>query len=179
MYPSAYIGESILDFDFNLRIGLNSDHLKMIKEGDKLVNLIYENLDLDKVKIVVFDYQEDKVNEKNCSNRLKIFFFTTFALTRLLIGEQLGLKKVSQVAHKAIYITQPPSDSIRLYVLNQRGFIQIIKNGNTLKEPFLDISSQVNGSQNPGVIFRSEQGNMKRVRISMTIRRMCIHHKFL
>ena len=73
MYPSAYIGESILDFDFNLRIGLNSDHLKMIKEGDKLVNLKYENLDLDKVKIVVFDYQEDKVNEKNCSNRWKIF----------------------------------------------------------------------------------------------------------
>jgi len=81
---------------------------------------------------------------------LKIIFFTTFALTKLLIGEQLGLKKVSQVAHKAIYITQPPSDSIRLYVLNQSGFIQIIKNGNTLKEPFLDISSQVNGSQNSG-----------------------------
>ena len=69
---------------------------------------------------------------------MKIIFFTTFALTKLLIGEQLGLKKVSQVAHKAIYITQPPSDSIRLYVLNQSGFIQIIKNGNTLKEPFLD-----------------------------------------
>ena len=81
---------------------------------------------------------------------MKIIFFTTFALTKLLIGEQLGLKKVSQVAHKAIYITQPPSDSIRLYVLNQSGFIQIIKNGNTLKEPFLDISSRVNGSQSPG-----------------------------
>ena len=81
---------------------------------------------------------------------MKVIFFTTFALTKLLIGEQLGLKKVSQVANKAIYITQPPSDSIRLYVLNQSGFIQIIKNGNTLKEPFLDISSQVNGSQNHG-----------------------------
>ena len=84
---------------------------------------------------------------------MKIIFFTTFALTKLLIGEQLGLKKVSQVAHKAIYITQPPSDSIRLYVLNQSGFIQIIKNGNTLKEPFLDISSQVNGSQSPGSLL--------------------------
>ena len=81
---------------------------------------------------------------------MKIIIFIAFFLTKLLIGEQLGLKKVAQVEHKAIYITQPPSDSIRLYVLNQSGFIQIIKNGNTLKEPFLDISSRVNGSQNPG-----------------------------
>ena len=81
---------------------------------------------------------------------MKIIIFIAFVLSKLLIGEQLGLKKVAQVKHKAIYITQPPSDSIRLYVLNQRGFIQIIKNGNTLKEPFLDISSRVNGSQNPG-----------------------------
>ena len=39
---------------------------------------------------------------------MKIIFFTTFALTKLLIGEQLGLKKVSNKE----FITQPPSDSI-------------------------------------------------------------------
>ena len=81
---------------------------------------------------------------------MKIIIFISFVFTKLLIGEQLGLKKVSQVEHKAIYITQPPSDSVRLYVVNQSGFIQIIKNGNTLKNPFLDISNKVNKSLKPG-----------------------------
>ena len=79
---------------------------------------------------------------------MKIIIFTTFVFTKLLTGEELGLKKVSQVEHKAVYITQPPSDSVRLYVVNQSGFIQIIKNGKTLKKPFLDISSRVNESLN-------------------------------
>ena len=56
---------------------------------------------------------------------MKIIIFTAFVFTKLLLGEQLGLKKVSRVEHKAIYVTQPPSDSARLYVVNQRGFIQI------------------------------------------------------
>ena len=81
---------------------------------------------------------------------MKIIIFTAFVFTKLLIGEQLGLKKVSKVKHKAIYITQPPSDLDRLYVVNQTGFIQIIKNENTIKTPFIDISDRVQKHANPG-----------------------------
>tara|TARA_B100000427_G_C15478474_1_gene581806 strand:- start:276 stop:1466 length:1191 start_codon:yes stop_codon:yes gene_type:complete len=81
---------------------------------------------------------------------LKRIFFTIFLFTKIIVGEQLGLKKIALVEQKAIYITQPPSESEDLFVLNQRGFIQLIKNGNTLKKPFLDISNRVHGSLNPG-----------------------------
>ena len=56
---------------------------------------------------------------------------------KTLIGEQLGLKKVAYVKEKAVYLTQPASDSSRLFIVNENGFIQIIKNGNTLKNLFL------------------------------------------
>ena len=63
-----------------------------------------------------------------------------------VIGEQLGLERITLVEEKAVYLTQPPSDSSRLFVVNEKGFIQIIKNGNTLRKPFLDISGQVQTS---------------------------------
>jgi len=81
---------------------------------------------------------------------LKIIIFTAFVFTRLLISEQLGLKKVSQVEQKAIYITQPLSDSDRLYVVNQTGFVQIIKDEDAIKTPFIDISDRVQNYVNPG-----------------------------
>ena len=66
--------------------------------------------------------------------------------TRPVMGEQLGLERITYVEEKAVYLTQPPSDSSRLFIVNEKGFIQIIKNGNTLKKPFLDISDQVQAS---------------------------------
>ena len=63
-----------------------------------------------------------------------------------VIGEQLGLERITYVEEKAVYLTQPPSDSSRLFVVNEKGFIQIVKNGNTLRKPFLDISDQVQAS---------------------------------
>jgi len=81
---------------------------------------------------------------------LKINIFIIFAFTKVLIGEQLGLKNIAKVEHKAVYLAQPPSDSTRLYIVNQTGFIQIIKNNNTLKTLFIDISDRVQESVNPG-----------------------------
>ena len=74
---------------------------------------------------------------------MKIIIFIVLFFIKTLIGEQLGLKKVAHVKEKAVYLTQPASDSSRLFIVNENGFIQIIKNGNTLKKPFLDISDQV------------------------------------
>ena len=37
-------------------------------------------------------------------------------------GEQLALKKIAIVEHKAIYLTQPPDESNLLFVVNQKDF---------------------------------------------------------
>jgi glucose/arabinose dehydrogenase len=66
----------------------------------------------------------------------------------------LAVHKVANVPAKALYITQPSLEKNRLFVLNQKGLIHIIKNGKTLDEPFLDISDRVHGSLTPG----SEEG---------------------
>jgi len=67
---------------------------------------------------------------------------------------QLAVIRVAKVPAKAIYVTQPKKEKNRLFVVNQKGFIHIIKNEKTLKTPFLDISDRVHGSLTPG----SEEG---------------------
>ena len=59
--------------------------------------------------------------------KLEIIISILSITTNILIGEQLGLEKISSVEQKAVYITQPPSDSSRLFTVNEKGFIQIIK----------------------------------------------------
>tara|TARA_Y100001980_G_C14545780_1_gene325528 strand:+ start:1094 stop:2308 length:1215 start_codon:yes stop_codon:yes gene_type:complete len=77
------------------------------------------------------------------TTELKIIISILSIFTKILMGEQLGLEKICSVEQKAVYITQPPSDSSRLFTVNEKGFIQIIKNGKTLKKPFLNISDKV------------------------------------
>ena len=58
-------------------------------------------------------------------------------------GEQLALKKFAIVEQKATYLTQPPDESNLLFIVNQKGIIQIIKYDTLVTEPFLDISDRV------------------------------------
>ncbi len=81
---------------------------------------------------------------------MKKITFTILIFTKFIYGEELALIKIATVPEKSIYITQPPSEKDRLFVLNQRGLIHIIKNGETLKNPFLDITDRVHGTLNPG-----------------------------
>ena len=37
-----------------------------------------------------------------------------------VLGEQLGLERITYVEEKAVYLTQPPSDSIRLLLLMKK-----------------------------------------------------------
>jgi len=67
---------------------------------------------------------------------------------------QLAVIRVAKVPAKAIYVTQPKQEKNRLFVVNQKGLIYIIKNEKTIKTPFLDISDRVHGSLTPG----SEEG---------------------
>ena len=84
----------------------------------------------------------------------KKIFFTLITLGIPLWAKDLAVFKVANVPAKALYITQPALEKDRLFVLNQKGQIHIIKNGKTLNEPFLDISYRVHGSLTPG----SEEG---------------------
>ena len=84
----------------------------------------------------------------------KKIFFTLITLGIPLWAKDLAVFKVANVPAKALYITQPALEKDRLFVLNQKGQIYIIKKGETLNEPFLDISDRVHGSLTPG----SEEG---------------------
>ena len=84
----------------------------------------------------------------------KKIFFTLITLCIPLWTKDLAVFKVANVPAKALYITQPSLEKDRLFVLNQKGQIHIIKKGETLNEPFLDISDRVHGSLTPG----SEEG---------------------
>jgi glucose/arabinose dehydrogenase len=42
-----------------------------------------------------------------------------------------------------VYVTAPPADKHRLFVVEQAGRIRVVKDGHELSTPFLDISSQV------------------------------------
>ena len=76
----------------------------------------------------------------------KIISILIFSQT--INGEQLALKMIAFVEQKAIYLTQPPSERELLFIVNQKGIIQIIKNGKTIAKPFLDISNRVHESKN-------------------------------
>ena len=78
----------------------------------------------------------------NVSPRILYFII----LLSISFGQNLAVIKVANVPVKALYVTQPNGDDSRLFVLNQKGQIYIIKNGETLEKPFLDISDRVHGS---------------------------------
>ena len=83
---------------------------------------------------------------------LKILFF--IILLSVSFSQNFAVIKIATVPTKALYLTQPVGDDSRLFILNQKGLIHIIKNGETLRKPFLDISDRVHGSLTPG----SEEG---------------------
>jgi len=90
--------------------------------------------------------------DENILNSIMKFFLSI--LISFSFGQNLALRKVANVPAKALYLTQAKGDNSRLFILNQKGQIHIIKNGETLEKPFLDISDRVHGSLVPG----SEEG---------------------
>ena len=90
------------------------------------------------------------------SQRIQLYrklLFLGFLLSTSF-SQNFAIVKIADVPAKAIYLTQPKGDDSRLFVVNQKGLIYIIKNGKTVNKPFLDISDRVHGSLIPG----SEEG---------------------
>ena len=84
----------------------------------------------------------------------KTILISIALIINLNANTKIAVVKIADVATKAIYLTQAPNDSNRLFVVNQKGRIYIIKNNITIDNPFLDISDRVHGSLTPG----SEEG---------------------
>jgi len=51
-----------------------------------------------------------------------------------------------------VYVTSPPGDASRLFVVEQGGRVRIVRGGRTLSDPFLDIRSQVTAGGEQGLL---------------------------
>jgi glucose/arabinose dehydrogenase len=63
----------------------------------------------------------------------------------------LGVQEVATGLSNPLYLTSPPGDA-RLFVVEQAGRIRIIKNGQLLATPFLDITSRVSSGGERGLL---------------------------
>jgi glucose/arabinose dehydrogenase len=63
----------------------------------------------------------------------------------------LGVQEVATGLSNPLYLTSPPGDD-RLFVVEQAGRIRIIKNGQLLPTPFLDITSRVSSGGERGLL---------------------------
>ena len=59
------------------------------------------------------------------------------------VGQTLTVQTVATGLTKPVFLTHAPGDPTRLFVVEQRGIIKVIKNGTVQATPFLNIDSQV------------------------------------
>ena len=80
--------------------------------------------------------------------RYILFFFTSL----FLFAKDISLSSI-QIANgftKPVYVCQPPGDNDRLFVLEQKGIIKIIKNGMTVRKPYADLRNRIHNPITPG-----------------------------
>ncbi len=53
---------------------------------------------------------------------------------------------------RPVLVTAPPGDTDRLFVVNQTGTVQVVRNGEVLPTPFLDLRDKVRFSSEPGLL---------------------------
>jgi glucose/arabinose dehydrogenase len=66
-------------------------------------------------------------------------------------GRGVRLVKVGSF-DQPLYVTAPPADTRRLFVVGQAGRIDVVRGGRTLPAPFLDIRSQVTSGGEQGLL---------------------------
>ena len=80
--------------------------------------------------------------------RYILFFFTSL----FLFAKDISLSSI-QIANgftKPVYVCQPPGENDRLFVLEQKGIIKIIKNGKTVRKPYADLRNRIHNPITPG-----------------------------
>ena len=64
----------------------------------------------------------------------------------------LRLEQVATGLDFPLFLTAPPGDQSRFFVVEKTGRIRVIKNGSLLPTPFLDLSAQVSGASEQGLL---------------------------
>jgi len=72
-----------------------------------------------------------------------LYLFSTGAPLPLAAQTPLTTERVATGFDMPLYVTSPPDDRDRLFVVQQLGKIRIIKDGNVLGIPFIDLSTKV------------------------------------
>ena len=76
---------------------------------------------------------------------------------------QITTERVASGLFRPVYVTAPAGDTERLFIVEQRGVIKILKNGTVLPVPFLDIQNRVNDGGNEqgllGLAFHPDYAN--------------------
>jgi hypothetical protein len=62
------------------------------------------------------------------------------------------LQQISSAFSSPLYLTQPPGDTSRLFVVEQTGNIRVIRNGQLLSTPFLDLTNVVSFGGERGLL---------------------------
>ncbi|CAN5149308.1 PQQ-dependent sugar dehydrogenase [soil metagenome] len=64
---------------------------------------------------------------------------------------QLALQEVVTGLEQPVYLTAPPNDN-RLFIVEQPGRIRIVRNGQLLQQPFIDLSSRLSSGGERGLL---------------------------
>ncbi|HUF66810.1 MAG TPA: PQQ-dependent sugar dehydrogenase [Gemmatimonadaceae bacterium] len=64
---------------------------------------------------------------------------------------QLALREVATGLQQPVYLTAPPNDN-RLFIVEQPGRIRIVRNGQLLQQPFIDLSSRLSSGGERGLL---------------------------
>ena len=67
-------------------------------------------------------------------------------------GRGARLQLIASGLSSPLYLTSPPNDVSRLFVVEQTGGIRIIKDGNLLPTPFLDLSGRISAGGEQGLL---------------------------
>jgi glucose/arabinose dehydrogenase len=67
-------------------------------------------------------------------------------------GTSLSLALVTANVNRPIFLTAPPGDPTRLFIVEQTGRIRIVKNGSLLSGSFLDLSGQISSTGERGLL---------------------------
>jgi glucose/arabinose dehydrogenase len=67
-------------------------------------------------------------------------------------GSGVGLQQVATGLSFPLYLTAPPGDVARLFIVEKTGKIRIVKDGTLLPDAFLDIGSQISNGGEQGLL---------------------------
>ena len=75
---------------------------------------------------------------------------TTYVLFFTLLFSDIGVEKIAEGFDNPIYVLPHPNTDNEILVLEQKGVVQFVKDGNISKTPFLDIRDRVHRPLFPG-----------------------------